>query len=71
MLATFPEYHIVPIRRVGYLRSVSSIISHVLNSKGGVFVLLMLNLRVEVVLRLFIPGMLHIVRWWSCCSTKR
>jgi hypothetical protein len=71
MLATFPEYHIVPFRRVGYLRSVSSIISRVLNSKGGVFVLLLLNLRVEAVLGLFIPGMLHIVRWWSCCLTKR
>lgn len=71
VMATFSEYHNMHFPRVGYLRNISRIISSVLKSKGGVFVLLVLNLRVEVVLRLFISGMLHIVVWWFCSLTKR
>lgn len=71
VMATFSEYHNMHFPRVGYLRNISRIISSVLKSKGGVFVLLVLNLRVGVVLRLFISGMLHIVVWWFCSLTKR
>ena len=71
VMAMFSEYHNMHFPRVGCLRSVSRIISSVLKSKGDVFVLLVLNLRVEVVLRLFISGMLHIVMWWFCCLTRR
>ncbi len=71
VMATFSEYHNMHFPRVGYLRSVSRIISSVLKLKRGVFVLLVLNLRVEVVSGSFISGMLHIVMWWFCCLTRR
>ena len=45
--------------------------SNVLPFKLGEFALLVLNPRVEVVLRLFISGMLHIVMWWFCSLTRR
>ena len=50
---------------------VSRIISSMLKSKEGVFVLLVLNLRVEMISKLFISCMFYLLLWWLRYLNRR
>ena len=50
---------------------VSRIISSMLKSKEGVFVLLVLNLRGEMISKLFISRMFYLLLWWLRYLNKR
>lgn len=50
---------------------VSRIISSMLKSKEGVFVLLVLNLRGEMISKLFISCMFYLLLWWLRYLNRR
>ena len=50
---------------------VSRIISSMLKSKEGVFVLLVLNLRGELISKLFISCMFYLLLWWLRYLNRR
>jgi hypothetical protein len=67
----FSEYNIMYSLVVGCLGGASRIGSNVLKSKEGEFALLILNLRVEGMLGLFISGKLYLLLWLFRRSNRR